>query len=373
MNESTPTSRATMNEESYAHFRRLGTSGLLLPPISLGFWHNFGRERFEGGFEHDVRERPKADFSRQREIVHYAFDHGITHFDLANNYGPPAGSAEEIFGEILRKDLAAHRDEILVTTKAGFRMWPGPYGDGGSRKYLLASLDQSLTRLGLDYVDIFYHHRQDDSTPLEESMGALAHAVKSGKALYAGISNYSPEKTREAATMLRTMGVPLVVNQASYSMLTRTPEESPSGHAEDSLLGVCERLGIGVVAFSPLSQGLLTNRYLTGIPEKSRAAQNVFLGEDVAKDPRYLEKVRALSRVADDRGQSLAQMALAWVLRKRVVTSAIVGASSVQQLRANIAAARTIVRAGESVPATHFSDEEISRIEAILANPVPEN
>lgn len=352
------TSAVTRDENSYSHFRRLGTSGLLLPPVSLGLWHNFGRERFDGGSEHDDRERPAADFEVQRAIVRAAFEAGVTHFDLANNYGPPAGSAEEVFGEILRRDLSGHRGELVITTKAGFRMWPGPYGDGGSRKYLLSSLDQSLVRLGVDYVDVFYHHRQDDSRPLEESMGALAHAVKCGKALYAGISNYSPDRTREAAAILRELGVPLLVHQASYSMLNRHVEKDAGA---GSLLDVAKDLGIGVVAFSPLQQGLLTDRYLGGVPERSRAAQGVFLDKDDALDPAYLEKIRALNDIARGRGQSLAQLALAWVLRDTVVTSAIVGASSVEQLHTNLAAVGPNAESGE------LSDTELAAIEDVLA------
>lgn len=348
----------TMDESSYAHFRRLGRSGLLLPPVSLGLWHNFGRERFDGGSEHEQRSRPKADFATQRDIVLAAFEAGVTHFDLANNYGPPAGSAEEVFGEILRRDLAGHRDELLITSKAGYRMWRGPYGDGGSRKYLLASLDQSLARLGVEYVDIFYHHRMDGDTPLEESMGALAHAVKSGKALYAGISNYSPERTREAAAILADMGVPLTVHQASYSMLNRHVEED---RGAGSLLEVAEELGFGVVAFSPLQQGLLTDRYLEGVPERSRAAQGVFLRASNATDPHYLEQVRALNEIARGRGQSLAQLALAWILRQRAVATAIVGASSVEQLQGNLAAVGPNAAAGE------LTESELNEIERALA------
>lgn len=353
-------SPAGYDPESYAHFRRLGRSGLVLPPISLGLWHNFGRERFDGGSEHDQVERPKADFQTQRDVVCAAFEGGVTHFDLANNYGPPAGSAESVFGEILRRDLAGHRDELVITSKAGYRMWPGPYGDGGSRKYLLASLDQSLTRLGLDYVDIFYHHREDSETPLEESMGALAHAVTSGKALYAGVSNYSPQKLREAHSILSSLDVPLVVNQVSYSMLNRHVEQgSDEAGADASLLDTAAELGVGVVAFSPLQQGLLTDRYLDGVPERSRAAQGVFLKDSSATDPEYLERVRALNEVASARGQSLAGLALSWVLRHDVVTTAIVGASSVKQLQANLAAG------GREVPP--LSSDELARIEEILA------
>jgi L-glyceraldehyde 3-phosphate reductase len=293
----------------------VGRSGLELPAISLGLWQNFGGDR---------------PLETQRAIVRRAFDLGITHFDLANNYGPPYGSAEENFGRILATDLRGHRDELVVSTKAGYDMWPGPYGDRGSRKYLLASLDQSLARMGLPYVDIFYSHRVDPDTPLEETMGALDTAVRSGRALYAGISSYSPERTRRAAAILRDLGTPLLIHQPSYSMLNRWIEE-------DGLLDVLEDEGVGCIVFSPLAQGLLTDRYLDGIPEGSRASrpgtlERGQLGEDT------LAKVRALNELAGRRGQSLAQLAIAWTLRDPRVTSALVGASSVAQLEANVAA-----------------------------------
>ena len=292
-------------------YRRTGHSGLKLPAISLGLWNNFGADR---------------PFETSRAIVRRAFDLGVTHFDLANNYGPPYGSAEETFGRLLATDLAPYRDELLVATKAGYDMWPGPYGDRGSRKYLLASLDQSLQRLGLDYVDIFYSHRFDPDTPLEETMGALDTAVRQGKALYAGISSYSGERTLEAVRILRELGTPLLIHQPSYSMLNRWVE-----HGEPSLLDVLEDEGVGCIAFSPLAQGMLTTRYLDGVPEVSRAAKGVFLSEDMLTEER-LGHVRSLNDIAQRRGQTLAQMAVAWVLRDPRVTSALIGASSVEQL-----------------------------------------
>jgi len=291
-----------------ANFRRSGRSGIVLHAISLGLWQNFGGVNvFETG----------------RAVVRRAFDRGVTHFDLANNYGPPYGSAEENFGEILRKDFRSLRNELLISTKAGWDMWPGPYGEGGSRKYLLASLNESLSRMGLDYVDIFYSHRPTMDVPLEETMGALVQAVRQGKALYVGISSYSPERTRAAAQILKSEGVPLLIHQPSYSMLNRWIEKE--------LLDTLDELGIGCIAFSPLAQGLLTNKYLNGIPENSRANegpsfQKEFLSEE------NLKRVRALNEIAHGRGQSLAQMAIAWVLRDRRVTSALVGARSVEQL-----------------------------------------
>jgi L-glyceraldehyde 3-phosphate reductase len=296
-------------------YRRVGRSGLLLPAISLGLWQNFGGDR---------------PLETQRAIVRRAFDLGITHFDLANNYGPPYGSAEENFGRILATDLRGYRDELVISTKAGYDMWPGPYGDRGSRKYLLASLDQSLARMGLPYVDIFYSHRVDPDTPLEETMGALDTAVRQGKALYAGISSYSPERTRQAAEILRGLGTPLLIHQPSYSMLNRWIEE-------DGLLEVLEEGGVGCIVFSPLAQGLLTDRYLDGIPEGSRAAKPGTIDQDQLNQD-TLAKVRALHELAGRRGQSLAQMAVAWVLRDPRVTSALLGASSVAQLEANVAA-----------------------------------
>ncbi|MDE3083002.1 MAG: L-glyceraldehyde 3-phosphate reductase [Acidobacteriota bacterium] len=296
-----------------APFRRVGRSGLLLPPISLGLWHNFGDDR---------------PLETQRAILRRAFDRGVTHFDLANNYGPPYGSAESNFGRILASDFCGLRDELVISTKAGWDMWPGPYGDLGSRKYLLASLDQSLTRLGLDYVDIFYHHHFDATTPLEETMGALDHAVRAGKALYVGISSYSPARTAEAAAILRGLGTPLLIHQPSYSMLNRWIED-------DGLLGVLEREGAGCIAFSPLAQGLLTDRYLDGVPADSRAARADSLSPDMLSASN-LARIRALNDIAAARGQSLAQMAIAWTLRDARVTSSLIGASSLAQLDANL-------------------------------------
>ena len=295
-------------------YRRTGRSGLLLPAVSLGLWQNFGDDRPVEG---------------QRAILRRAFDLGITHFDLANNYGPPYGSAESNFGRILRTDFQGLRDELLISTKAGWDMWPGPYGDLGSRKYLLASLDQSLRRLGVDYVDIFYHHHYDPSTPLEESLGALHSAVQQGKALYVGISSYSDKRTAAAIAILRSLGTPLLIHQPSYSMLNRWIEQG--------LLDVLGTEGIGCIAFSPLAQGLLTDRYLHGIPEDSRARRNGSLTQEMVSEAN-LANVRALSAIAERRGQSLAQMALAWALRDPRVTSVLVGASSVAQLEQNVAA-----------------------------------
>jgi L-glyceraldehyde 3-phosphate reductase len=295
-------------------YRRCGQSGLMLPLLSLGLWHNFGDDK---------------PLDVQRDILHRAFDLGITHFDLANNYGPPYGSAERNFGGIMARDFAAHRDEMIVSTKAGYDMWPGPYGDHGSRKYLLASLDQSLGRLGLDYVDIFYSHRFDPDTPLEETVGALVSAHQQGKALYVGISSYSSERTRQAEALLRQAGVPLLIHQPSYSMLNRWIEES--------LLDTLADLGVGCIAFSPLAQGMLTDRYLKGIPADSRAAQNKSLDPGLLSDD-ALKHIRALNRMAGQRGQSLAQLALSWALRDDRVTSLVIGASSVAQLENNIAA-----------------------------------
>lgn len=295
-------------------YRRCGRSGLKLPPLTLGLWHNFGGDR---------------PFENSRAMVRRAFDLGVTHFDLANNYGPPYGSAEETFGRILEKDLRPYRDELIISTKAGYDMWPGPYGEWGSRKYLLASLDQSLRRMGLEYVDIFYSHRFDPDTPLEETMGALDQAVRQGKALYVGISSYGPEKTREAANVLREMGTPFIIHQPSYSMLNRWIEEE--------LLDVTEELGIGVIAFSPLAQGLLTDKYLDGIPEGSRAARDSSLGREQLSEEN-LQRIRALNEIAKRRGQTLAQMALVWALRDPRVTSVLFGASSVQQVEENLAA-----------------------------------
>jgi L-glyceraldehyde 3-phosphate reductase len=295
-------------------YNRSGRSGLQLPAISLGLWNNFG-------YDHP--------FETGRAIVRRAFDLGITHFDLANNYGPPYGSAEENFGRMLALDLAPYRDELAISTKAGYDMWPGPYGEWGSRKYLLASLDQSLSRMGLDYVDLFYSHRFDPETPLEETMGALDAAVRQGKALYVGISSYSAEKTREAAEILRELGTPCVIHQPSYSMLNRW--------IEPELLDTVGDLGIGCIVFSPLAQGMLSDKYLDGIPEGSRASRSATLSPDLLT-PEVLEKIRSLNEIARLRGQTLAQMAVAWVLRDPRVTSALVGASSVEQLEANVAA-----------------------------------
>jgi L-glyceraldehyde 3-phosphate reductase len=296
-------------------YRRTGRSGLLLPALSLGLWHNFGDER---------------PFETQRAIVRRAFDLGVTHFDLANNYGPPYGSAEANFGRMLAGDLRPYRDELVISTKAGYDMWPGPYGDRGSRKYLLASLDQSLARMGLDYVDIFYSHRLDPDTPLEETMGALHTAVTSGRALYAGISSYSAERTREAAGILRELGTPLLIHQPSYSMLNRWIED-------DSLLDTLADVGAGCIAFSPLAQGLLTDRYLNGVPADSRVATGGAMGEDMLTADR-LARVRALNDLATRRGQSLAQLALAWALRDGRMTSLVIGASSVRQLEDSLGA-----------------------------------
>jgi L-glyceraldehyde 3-phosphate reductase len=310
-------------------FRRCGRSGLLLPIISLGFWHNFGDDR---------------PLETQRAIMRRAFDLGITHFDLANNYGPPFGTAEVNAGRILREDFAGLRDELVISTKAGWDMWPGPYGDLGSRKYLMASLDQSLKRMGLDYVDIFYHHRPDPDTPLEESMGALHSAVQQGKALYVGISSYSPSRTREAARILAEMGTPLLIHQPSYSMLNRW--------IEDGLLDALEEVGAGAITFSPLAQGMLTNRYLDGIPVGSRAAQDKSLFPEMLSDEN-LDRIRGLAAIAERRGQSLAQMAVSWTLRDPRVTSTLLGASSVAQLEETVAA---VERLG-------FTAEELNEIE----------
>ena len=315
-------------------YRRCGRSGLDLPAVSLGLWNNFGDDR---------------PLETQRAIIRRAFDLGVTHIDLANNYGPPPGSAELNFGRVLREDLAPYRDELILSTKAGYDMWPGPYGEWGSRKYLLASLDQSLRRMGVDYVDIFYSHRLDPDTPLEETLGALDTAVRQGKALYVGISSYSAERTREATEILRAMGTPLLIHQPSYSLFNRW--------LEPDLLDVLEEEGIGCIAFSPLGQGMLTNRYLNGVPEGSRAAEGKFLTTDMLTEDR-LERVRALNEIAGRRGQSLAQMAIAWVLRDPRITSALIGASSVGQLEQNLAALEQL----------EFSDEELSEIEGFAVD-----
>ena len=317
------------NRYNGTHFRRSGRSGIVLPAISLGLWQNFGGVNvFETG----------------RAVIRRAFDRGVTHFDLANNYGPPYGSAEENFGEILRKDFGSHRNELLISTKAGWDMWPGPYGEGGSRKYMLASLDESLARMGLEYVDIFYSHRPTIDVPLEETMGALAQAVRQGKALYVGISSYSPERTREAAQILKSEGVPLLIHQPSYSMLNRWVEKE--------LLGTLEELGVGCIAFSALAQGLLTNKYLNGVPETSRANvggsfQKEFLSEE------NLKRVRTLNEIARGRGQSLAQLAIAWVLRDKRVTSALIGARNVEQLDNSL----------DAVKQLQFTDAELKEID----------
>jgi L-glyceraldehyde 3-phosphate reductase len=310
-------------------YRRVGRSGLRLPAVSLGLWQNFGTDR---------------PLETQREIIRRAFDLGVTHFDLANNYGPPYGSAEENFGRILATDLRGYRDELVVSTKAGWDMWPGPYGEWGSRKYLLASLDQSLRRMGLEYVDIFYSHRFDPDTPLEETLGALDAAVRQGKALYVGISSYSAERTREAARILRALGTPLLIHQPSYSLLNRW--------IEDGLLDVLGAEGVGCIVFSPLAQGVLTDRYLHGIPDGSRASRAGSLSADMLSDEN-LEKVRALNRIAERRGQSLAQLAIAWTLRDPRVTSALVGASSLAQLEANLAAVGNL----------SFGEDELAEID----------
>ena len=310
-----------------------GRSGLQLPRLSLGLWHNFG------GVD---------DYANARAMAHRAFDLGITHFDLANNYGPPYGSAEETFGQVMRKDLHPYRDELIISTKAGWDMWPGPYGDFGSRKYLIASLDQSLKRMGLDYVDIFYHHRPDPDTPLEETMGALDFAVRSGRALYAGISMYDAEQTRRAATIMHDLGTPLLIHQPNYSMFDRW--------IEGGLLEALGEAGMGCIVFSPLEQGLLTNRYLQGTPADSRVAKpHGFLGEEDLTQER-LSKVRRLNEIAQGRGQSRAQMALAWVLRQPGVTSALVGASRVQQVEDNVATLEHL----------DFAQDELDMIEAVL-------
>jgi L-glyceraldehyde 3-phosphate reductase len=312
-------------------YNRCGRSGLDLPAVSLGLWHNFGHDR---------------PLDTSRAIVRRAFDLGVTHFDLANNYGPPYGSAEENFGRLLADDLARYRDELIVSTKAGYDMWPGPYGQWGSRKYLLASLDQSLRRMGLDYVDIFYSHRLDPDTPLEETMGALADAVRQGKALYVGISSYSAERTVEAAAILRSLGTPLLIHQPSYSLLNRW--------IETELLDTLEAEGIGCICFSPLAQGMLTTKYLDGIPAGSRASRDDSLSPDLLTDA-TLDKIRGLNEIASRRGQTLAQMALAWTLRDPRVTSALIGASSVAQLEENVAALDRL----------DFTEEELEEIDGL--------
>ncbi|AIQ46027.1 L-glyceraldehyde 3-phosphate reductase [Paenibacillus sp. FSL R7-0273] len=314
-------------------YNRSGRSGLKLPAISLGLWHNFGGiNTYENG----------------REMITRSFDLGITHFDLANNYGPPAGSAEELFGKVLSRELSAYRDEMVISTKAGYYMWPGPYGDWGSRKYMLSSLDQSLKRLGLEYVDIFYSHRPDPETPLEETMGALDHAVRSGKALYVGLSNYTAEQTVEAIRILNKLGTPLLIHQPRYSMLDRW--------IEGGLQQVLEENGVGSIAFTPLAQGLLSSKYLNGIPEDSRAAGPSAALDENGITPEVQRKIRALNQLAVTRGQSLAQLALQWTLRDGKVTSALIGASRISQIEENIAC----------LSHPEFSQEELDRIETIL-------
>ncbi|MGW0464073.1 L-glyceraldehyde 3-phosphate reductase [Streptomyces sp. NPDC003027] len=310
-----PLYRASADRYDHMEYRRTGRSGLRLPAISLGLWHNFGDDRTLGS---------------QRAILRRAFDLGVTHFDLANNYGPPPGSAELNFGKIFAQDFAPYRDELIVSTKAGYLMHPGPYGEWGSRKYLMSSLDASLKRMGLDHVDIFYSHRFDPHTPLEETMGALASAVQQGKALYVGVSSYTSEQTAEAAGILREMGVPALIHQPSYSMINRWTEE-------DGLLDTLEAAGMGCISFVPLAQGLLTNKYLTGVPEGSRATQGKSLDPNLLSDE-VLRRLRGLAEIAERRGQSLAQLALSWVLRDERMTSALIGASSVGQLEENVAA-----------------------------------
>ena len=317
-------------------YNRCGQSGLLLPAISLGFWHNFGSV---------------DDYGNMREIVHTAFDRGITHFDLANNYGPPPGEAEKNFGKILKQDLYPYRDEIIVSSKAGYYMWPGPYGEWGSRKYLVASLDQSLKRMGLEYVDIFYSHRPDPQTPMEETMMALDHIVRSGKALYIGISSYDADQTKEAFEILRELGTPCLIHQPKYSMFVRW--------VEDGLLDVLEEYGVGCIAFSPLAQGLLTDKYLKGIPASSRVGRGLTNGAIQTEDisPSVLQKVKKLNDIASQRDQSLAQMALAWLLKDHRITSVLIGASSTMQLNNNI----------DSLLGREFSADELSSINKILA------
>ncbi|WP_406165188.1 L-glyceraldehyde 3-phosphate reductase [Streptomyces sp. NBC_00996] len=325
----------TAHPDRYADmpYRRTGRSGLKLPALSLGLWHNFG---------------PDRPAETQRAILRRAFDLGVTHFDLANNYGPPPGAAESALGDALKADFASYRDELVISTKAGYLMWPGPYGEWGSRKYLLSSLDQSLARMGLDYVDVFYSHRPDPQTPFEETMGALHSAVQQGKALYVGVSNYSPEETREAARILGELGTPLLIHQPRYSMLDRRPEEG--------LLDVLDELQVGSIAYSPLEQGLLTGRYLDGIPEGSRAASDSpFLSADTVTVD-LVRQLRALEEIAKSRGQSLAQLALAWVLRGGRVTSALIGASSPRQLEDSVTAVGNL----------EFDPDELARIDAII-------
>ena len=327
---------ADENRYDVQPYRRCGVSGLKLPAVSLGFWHNFGDDK---------------PIETQRAIMRRAFDLGVNHFDLANNYGPPYGSAETNAGRILAEDFKPYRDELVISSKAGWDMWPGPYGDLGSRKYLTASLDQSLRRLNVDYVDVFYHHRPDPDTPLEETMGALDAAVRAGKALYVGVSSYSPEHTLAAAEILRDLGTPMLIHQPSYSMFNRWIE---SGGEGQSLLDVLDEAGVGCIAFTALAQGLLTNRYLNGIPADSRAAQGKSLEQETIT-PEVIERVRQLNDLAQSRGQTLAQMALAWALRDARMTSTLIGASSVAQLEDNVAATKNLA----------FSDDELTRIDEL--------
>ncbi|WP_274310235.1 L-glyceraldehyde 3-phosphate reductase [Solibacillus daqui] len=323
------------NKERYNDmlYNRCGQSGLKLPAISYGLWHNFGECDY---------------FDNSRKLIHSAFDMGITHFDLANNYGPPPGSAEETFGRILKKDLNHYRDELIISTKAGYYMWPGPYGDWGSKKYLIASINQSLNRMGLEYVDIFYHHRPDPNTPIEETMLALDQIVKQGKALYIGLSNYNDIETKEAVTILKELGTPLLIHQASYSMLNRS--------MEDNLQSVLKDEGIGCIAFVPLAQGLLTNRYLNGIPDDSRAAKPTgFLSKESITEE-IISKIKKLNTIAENRNQSLAQMAIAWVLKNEQISSVLIGASQVAQIKENVKALENV----------SFSQEELNLIDKIL-------
>lgn len=321
------------NRYNKIQYKRCGNSGIMLPPISLGLWHNFGFD---------------TPFSKVREVIHTAFDNGITHFDLANNYGTPYGSAEENFGQVMKKDLKNFRDELLISSKAGYEMWPGPYGNFGSRKYMVSSCDQSLKRLNLDYVDIFYSHRPDPDTPIEETMQALDYIVRSGRAMYAGISNYNPEQTKEAISILKDLGTPCLIHQTKYSMFSRTPEEG--------LLDVLEEEKVGAIVFSPLAQGLLSDRYLNGIPKNSRIDKpNPFLTKNSISDE-VLSKIKSLNELAINRNQSLAQMAISWLLKDKRVSSVLVGASSSEQLKNNLQSLENLI----------FSDEELSSIDVIL-------
>jgi len=330
----TKTYSASEDRYDRMQYRRCGRSGIKLPLISLGLWHNFGY---------------KDNFENSRAILRSAFDHGITHFDLANNYGPPYGSAEENFGRLFKEDFKPYRDELIISSKAGWDMWPGPYGNFGSRKYLIASLDQSLQRMGLDYVDIFYHHRPDPETPLEETMGALDQIVRSGKALYVGISQYKAEETARAAELLKAMGTPFLIHQPRYNMMDRWVEEN-------KLLDTLEKVGAGSIVFSPLEQGILTGKYLNGIPKDSRAAtEGSYLKEDQIT-PEVVEKVKKLNEIAENRNQSLAQMAIAWLLKDQRVTSVLVGASKVDQLKNNVEALNNL----------DFTENELQKIEGIL-------